>query len=59
MTSGRRNVACVPPLLQTEQLLRGRACAVQTSEDNLCLSYYEHQCAGICSSEKRLGPIYQ
>ena len=33
--------------------------AVQTSEADLCLSYYEHQCAGICSSEKRLGPIYR
>lgn len=31
----------------------------QTSEADLCLSYYEHQCAGICSSEKRLGPIYR
>ena len=31
----------------------------QTSAADLCLSYYEHQCAGICSSEKRLAPIYQ
>ena len=35
-------------------------CALlQTSEADLCLSYYEHQCAGICNSEKRLGPIYR
>lgn len=32
---------------------------VQTSEANTCLSYYEHQCAGICSSEQRLEPIWQ
>ena len=32
---------------------------MQTSEADLCLSYYEHQCAGICSSEKRLASIYQ
>ncbi len=35
---------------------RGRA---QTSESNICLSYYEHQCAGICSSESRLEPIFR
>eukprot|EP00884_Botryococcus_braunii_P017186 jgi/Botrbrau1/4150/Bobra.0192s0019.2 len=34
-------------------------CAAQTSESNLCLSYYEHQCAGICSSESRLEPIFR
>eukprot|EP00891_Asterochloris_glomerata_P007456 jgi/Astpho2/7456/e_gw1.00114.96.1_t len=32
-------------------------CSAQT-EGNLCLAYYEHQCAGICSSEQRLEPIY-
>lgn len=32
-------------------------CLLQT-EGNLCLAYYEHQCAGICSSEQRLEPIY-
>ena len=32
---------------------------VQTNENNVCLSYYEHQCAGICSSESRLEPIYE
>ena len=31
----------------------------QTSESNICLSYYEHQCAGICSSESRLEPIFR
>ena len=31
----------------------------QTNENNICLSYYEHQCAGICSSESRLEPIYE
>ena len=31
----------------------------QTNENNVCLSYYEHQCAGICSSESRLEPIYE
>ena len=25
----------------------------------MCLSYYEHQCAGICSPEKRLVPIFR
>ncbi|KAK9842850.1 hypothetical protein WJX74_003372 [Apatococcus lobatus] len=34
-------------------------CQAQTSEANTCLSYYEHQCAGICSSEQRLEPIWQ
>ncbi|KAK9807182.1 hypothetical protein WJX73_004899 [Symbiochloris irregularis] len=34
-------------------------CAAQTTEANVCLSYYEHQCAGICSSESRLEPIYR
>ncbi|KAK9817855.1 hypothetical protein WJX72_003172 [[Myrmecia] bisecta] len=33
-------------------------CQAQTGEGNICLSYYEHQCAGICSSEQRLQPIY-
>ena len=33
-------------------------CKAQRSRDTLCLAYYEHQCAGICSSEKRLEPIY-
>ncbi|KAK9842558.1 hypothetical protein WJX81_006050 [Elliptochloris bilobata] len=33
-------------------------CQAQTSESNICLSYYEHQCAGICSSESRLEPIF-
>lgn len=32
---------------------------LQTTKDNLCLSYYEHQCAGICSSEQRLEAIWQ
>lgn len=32
---------------------------VQTGDSNMCLAYYEHQCAGICSSEQRLGPIYE
>ncbi len=39
-----------------------RACAyaaAQTNENSVCLSYYEHQCAGICSSENRLQPIYE
>ena len=31
----------------------------QTNENNVCLSYYEHQCAGICSSESRLEPIFE
>ncbi|CAL8462361.1 g1894 [Coccomyxa elongata] len=34
-------------------------CMAQTNENNVCLSYYEHQCAGICSSESRLEPIYE
>ena len=25
----------------------------------MCLSYYEHQCAGICTSETRLVPIFK
>ena len=33
--------------------------ALQTNENNICLSYYEHQCAGICSSENRLQPIFE
>ena len=32
---------------------------MQTNENNICLSYYEHQCAGICSSESRLEPIFE
>ena len=32
---------------------------VQTGDSNMCLAYYEHQCAGICSSEERLEPIYE
>ncbi|CAL5227666.1 g10673 [Coccomyxa viridis] len=34
-------------------------CMAQTNENNICLSYYEHQCAGICSSESRLEPIFE
>lgn len=34
-------------------------CCLQTNENNVCLSYYEHQCAGICSSESRLEPIFE
>lgn len=37
----------------------GEVCRVQTNENNICLSYYEHQCAGICSSESRLEPIFE
>ncbi len=37
----------------------GCLCAAQSNENNLCLSYYEHQCAGICSSESRLEPIFE
>ena len=32
---------------------------LQTNDGNLCLSYYEHQCAGICSSETRLEGIWR
>lgn len=35
------------------------AVCAQTNENNVCLSYYEHQCAGICSSESRLEPIFE
>ena len=38
---------------------RDRMCHAQTNENNVCLSYYEHQCAGICSSESRLEPIFE
>ena len=31
---------------------------LQTSESNLCLSYYERECAGICKSESRLEGIW-
>lgn len=34
-------------------------CGAQTAPSNVCLSYYEHQCAGICSPEKRLVPIFR
>ena len=34
-------------------------CGAQTAPSNVCLSYYEHQCAGICSPEKRLVPIFK
>jgi Galactosyltransferase len=34
-------------------------CAAQTAPSNVCLSYYEHQCAGICTPETRLVPIYK
>lgn len=34
------------------------AVVVQTSESNLCLSYYERECAGICKSESRLEGIW-
>ncbi|DBA82372.1 TPA: hypothetical protein ACH3X2_000628 [Trebouxia sp. C0005] len=34
-------------------------CNAQTGDSNMCLAYYEHQCAGICSSEERLEPIYE
>lgn len=34
-------------------------CAAQTAPSNVCLSYYEHQCAGICTPEARLVPIYK
>jgi len=34
-------------------------CKAQTSESSLCLSYYERECAGICSSEKRLEGIWK
>ena len=42
-----------PPFLSAER------CAAQTAPSNVCLSYYEHQCAGICTSETRLVPIYK
>ena len=31
---------------------------LQASESNLCLSYYERECAGICKSESRLEGIW-
>lgn len=34
-------------------------CAAQTGPGNVCLAYYEHQCAGICTPETRLVPIYK
>jgi len=34
-------------------------CASQTNADTVCLAYNEYWCAGICSSETRLEPIYQ
>jgi len=34
-------------------------CASQTNSDTVCLAYNEYWCAGICSSETRLEPIYQ
>ena len=40
-------------------MLSGCGVCAQTNENNVCLSYYEHQCAGICSSESRLEPIYE
>ena len=49
------------PKLQLSCLLLGdvRMCTMQTGDSNMCLAYYEHQCAGICSSEQRLEPIYE
>lgn len=34
-------------------------CASQTNAETVCLAYNEYWCAGICSSETRLEPIYQ
>ena len=44
---------------QAELMQTNATVHVQTGDSNMCLAYYEHQCAGICSSEERLEPIYE